>query len=90
MKISGLSQSELIDAYCKEVRSLLEQAVPIWHSGMTLELQIKMERIQKSTLSLILGHEYINYENALKMTNLKRLSTRRDEICLKFVSKNLK
>ena len=57
---------------------------------MTLELQLKIERIQKTALSLILGHEYINYENALKLTNLKRLSTRRDEICLKFVSKNLK
>ena len=35
MKKSGLTQNELKYAYVKEVRSLLEMAVPVWHSGLT-------------------------------------------------------
>ena len=47
MKKCGLTQKELIDAYMKEIRSHLELAVPVWHSGLTLEQQIQIERIQK-------------------------------------------
>ena len=35
MKNSGLDQAELLDAYKKEVRSLVELAVPVWHAGIT-------------------------------------------------------
>ena len=55
MKKCGLSLKELVDAYCKEVRSLLELAVPVWHPGITNEQPMKSERIQKSSLSAILG-----------------------------------
>ena len=90
MKTSGLNKSDLIDAYSKEVRSLLEMAVPVWHSGLTLDQQIKIERVQKSALSIILGKGYISYDNALKDTNLQRLSVRRDAICSRFINKNVK
>ena len=33
MKKTGLNHTELIDAYTKEIRSLLELAVPLWHSA---------------------------------------------------------
>ena len=55
MKLSGLSQSELIDAYKKEVHSLLELAAPVWNSGITQEQVLKIERVQKSSLAAILG-----------------------------------
>ena len=90
MKISGLSQSELIDAYKKEVRSLLELAVPVWNSGLTQEQSLKIERVQKSALAAILGPNYISNENALKISKLDKLTTRRENICLKFVNKNVK
>ena len=90
MKISGLTQAQLIDAYTKEVRSILELAVPVWNAGITLEQTLKLERIQKSALSAILGHEYVSYENALQVTGLQRLSTRREKICIQFVMKNMK
>ena len=50
MKTSGLNEKELIDAYVKEVRSILELAVPVWHSGISLEQETKIERVQKSAL----------------------------------------
>ena len=90
MKISGLRQNELVDAYKKEVRSLLEMAQPAWHSGLTLEQTILIERVQKSALAAILGKRYVNYDNALEETKLKRLSVRRNELCSKFVNKNMK
>ena len=62
----------------------------MWHSGITLEQQITIERVQKSALAVILGKKYVSYQNALKITNLKRLSIRRESICLKFTIKNLK
>ena len=89
MKSSGLSLHELIDAYTKEVRSILELAVPVWSSGLTLEQSVIIERVQKSSLSAILGSDYISYDNALKITKLERLSVRRKKICLKFVQKNV-
>ena len=72
------------------MRSLLELAVPVWHSGITLEQQIIIERVQKCALSVILGKGYISYDDALKETNQSRLSIRRDMICSKFISKNMK
>ena len=80
MKLSGLNTKELIDAYKKEVRSLIEFAVPVWNSGLTLDQIRTIERVQKSSLSAILGHNYTCYEDALKLTKLDRLSTRRRNI----------
>ena len=90
MKLSGLNTNELIDAYKKEVRSLIEFAVPVWNSGLTLDQIRNIERVQKSSLSAILGPKYTCYEDALKLTKLDRLSTRKRNICLKFIKKNTK
>ena len=87
MKLSGLDRSELIDAYKKEVRSILELAIPVWNSGLTLDKVRQFERVQKSSSSIILGPQYENYANALKLTKLERLSTRRKNMCLKFIKK---
>ena len=57
MKKSGLTLAELIDAYIKEVRSLLEMAVPVWHSGLTKEESHQIERVQKAALIAIIGQK---------------------------------
>ena len=90
MKLSGLSEQELVDAFKKEIRSLLELAVPVWHSGLTLSQSSQIERIQKSAVAAILGPKYTSYEEALLSLNLKSLSERRTQICLKFINKNMK
>ena len=65
-------------------------AVPVWHPGLTLEQSILIERVQKSALAVILGYKYTSYEYALKQTGLQRLSIRRQQLCSKFIPKNMK
>ena len=90
MKNCGLNLNELVDAYKKEVRSLLELAVPVWSSGITQEQSLKIERVQKSSLAAILGQQYTSYNEALALTKLEKLETRRTKICLRFTTKNVK
>ena len=37
----------IFDVYTKEVRSILELAVPVWHSGLTRVQTKDIERIQR-------------------------------------------
>ena len=50
-------------------------------------LLLTLERIQKVALRIILGVEYISYENARNMFGLKTLKERRHDLCLKFALK---
>ena len=90
MKKSGLNQSQLVDAYQKEVRSILELAVPVWGPGITSDQSIQIERVQKSSLAAILGSQYCSYESSLVKLNLQKLSERRENMCKKFILKNMK
>ena len=89
MKMSGLSLTELVDAYTKEIRSILELAVPVWNFGLTLEQSMEIERVQKAAISVILGLQYTTYDEALEKTRLERLSSRRRKICSKYITKNM-
>ena len=89
MKKSGLSYKELLDAYCKEVRSILELAVPVWHSGLTKKQQSQIERIQKVALTIILGENYSSYDVACTLAEMEPLGSRRENMCLKFIKKNI-
>ena len=87
LKNSGAKEEDLVDIYCKQVRSLLELAVPAWHGSITKDDQMDIERIQKSACHIILGEDYISYRNALKSLNLESLTGRRDKLCLKFAKR---
>ena len=43
-----LSPQELFDVYIKEIRSVLELAVPVWHPGLTKSQTNKIENVQNS------------------------------------------
>ena len=58
----GLSSEILYDVYTKEVRSILELAVPVWHSDLTRKQCADIERIQKVAFAIILGSKYQNYQ----------------------------
>ena len=90
MKQLNLNTSQLFDAYSKEVRSILEMAVPVWHSGLTQKQSNSIERIQKVAFKLILGEKYENYENACKFLGAQTLFQRRVNLCKSFARKNLK
>ena len=49
-----------------------------------------LERCQKSSLKLILGPKYENYEQALKYLHIETLDTRRDRLCMSFAKKCIK
>ena len=82
--------SEMIDIYILYIRSYLEQSCHIWHSSLTQEDSDNLERVQKTALKIILGSNYISYENALKTTNLSMLPERREYLCLRLAQKSLK
>jgi hypothetical protein len=90
LKGLGASINDLIDLYHKHVRSILEYAAPVWHSSLTGEDRLKLERVQKSALYIILGQRYHSYTSALKMTGTHTLFERRRKLCLKFARKSLK
>ena len=71
---------------CK-IRSILEFASPVFHSGLTKEQSTKTELVKKITLAVIFGKDYVSYESAMSKLNLERLDTRRTLICLRFAQK---
>ena len=81
---------QLFDVYTKEVRSILEMAVPVWHGGLTQKQSKEIERVQKVAFRIILTNKYRNYENALKSLDAETLHQRRINICKSFATKNLK
>ena len=90
LKKLGASYDDLLDVYFKQIRSVLEFAAPVWHSSLTGEDSAKLERIQKTVLSIILADQYRSYNSALRTTGVQKLSERRRKICLSFAKKSLK
>ena len=46
LKNLGAQEEQLIDVYIKQIRSVLELAVPVWHSSLTLANRSSIERVQ--------------------------------------------
>ena len=61
-----LDKHSLFDAYTKEIRSILELAVPVWHSSLTKKQSLEIERIQRVSFKMILGSSYVSYIQACK------------------------
>ena len=76
--------ADLLNIYTLYVRSILEQSCQVWHSSLTLENFHDLERVQKNSLRIILGDNYLSYSNALTITGLSTLFERRTNLCLKF------
>ena len=81
---------KIFDVYTKEVRSLLEYAVPVWHSGITRSETRQIENVQKASFKIILGESYISYEVACTILGAEPLELRRAQLCLKFAKKDFK
>ena len=90
LKKLGASGSDLLDIYFKQVRCVLEMAVPAWNPGLTKQEIKQIERVQKAAMYIILGDEYESYSNALETLNCEPLETRRENLCIKFAEKSLK
>ena len=90
LKRINMDPLKIVDFYSKEVRPLLELAVPAWHSGITLSQSDTIERVQKTALKIILGDLYTNYEYACSLLTIEPLKPRRDVLCLNFAKKTAK
>ena len=90
LKSLGANTTEMLDVYEKQVRSILELAVPVWNANLTQSEEKQIERVQKTAYYVILGHEYLNYEQGLSTLGGERLSVRRTALSLNFAKKALK
>ena len=86
-KSIGANQQQLIKVYCSRIRMTLEKASPVFHSSLTQIQRKSIEMVQKKALSIILGREYVSYENALRTTNIPTLDVRREQHALNFALK---
>ena len=75
--------------YCKEIRSILEFGVAVWHSGLTSRMTEKIERVQKICINIILCDTdwNISYYVGCTLLNLEPLCFRRLELCTTFIQK---
>ena len=62
----GAKPEDLLEVHTKQIRCLLEHSVAVWHPSLTEEESIKIERVQKSALSIILEQKYKSYKLPLQ------------------------
>ena len=86
----GLPNDFILDVYIKEIRTLLEYCVPVWHGALTLTDSLKIEKIQKTVIKLLLRGNYNSYTEACKLFKIDKLFERREKLCLKFSKKEIK
>ena len=55
MKKLDVEPLDILEVYMKEIRSILELAVPAWHSGLTVKQAADIERAQRVTVAIILS-----------------------------------
>ncbi len=55
----------------------------MWHSGLSVADRQDLERVQKAAVKVILGKDYVNYEEALIELKLESLNERREAMALK-------
>ena len=86
----GVPIEDMINIYILYIRSITEQSCVVWHSSLTEEQGLEIERIQKVALRIILQEKYEHYQHALFLTNLEPLFSRRKSLCLRFAKSCLK
>ena len=95
MKVLNLDPLLILDVYMKEIRSVVELAVPAWHSGLTVRQTADIERVQRVAVYIILsdfttGKCEFSYDMALVVLAIEPLAVRREKLCLSFAKKTLK
>ena len=86
----GASETELLDVYQKQVRCVLELAVPVWQPALTKKEQTQIDSDVRCALYIILGDNYESYDNALESLECDNLNQRRIKLCENFAKKAAK
>ena len=87
IKNLGASVKTLLDLYKLFVRSAVEEALQLWTGSITKTEKDSIEKVQITSVKLILGSSYTNYIKSLEKLKLETLSIRREKLCLKFAKK---
>jgi len=74
----GVAPLDIISIYCAIIRSILEYACAVWHSGLTTTQSNDIERVQRRCLRII--YPDLSYHDALSISGLDRLCVRRENI----------
>ena len=90
LKYVGSKRSDLVDIYCKVIRTTTEYCSSSFHHSLTVHQEQKLESIQRTSLKIILAEEYESYEKSLILLKLEKLSVRRLRRCLNFGLKSIK
>ena len=77
----------MLPQYILYFRSILKQSCVVWHSFLTEENVLDLERVQKAAIKLILCGKY---EDELLRANLESLKERRETLCKTFTIKCMK
>ena len=67
---SNVPINDLVNIFFLYIRSVAKQSSVVWSSSITCGEAYDLERIQKVALRLILGENYVEYNNLLNITNL--------------------
>ena len=86
-KSLGATTDQLLTVFQTRIRSTLEFAAPVFHSGLTQDQSRQIEMVQKKAFAIILGRKYCSYKTALDTLKQERLESRRMQLCLKFAEK---
>ena len=89
LKYAGVNRNDLLHIYKMFIRSRLEYCVVPMHYSLTSHQAAALERVQSVSLRIILNDEYTSYQEALNLTSLETLFSRRQDRCLKFSLKCL-
>ena len=90
LKKLDLGIEVLLDFYKKEIRCLLEYAVPVWYSGITLQQSKSIEVIQRYAVSIILNNWTLSYRVKCTLLSIEPLYIRRPQLALNFSLKTIK
>ena len=83
LKKAGLNVKDLLSIYTSFIRTRIEYASPAW-AALTTNQSDTIESIQKRALRIIFPE--LSYHDALDLSRLEMLSTRRHCTCKQFVN----
>ena len=78
------ARADLKSIYTTYIRPVLEQSSVVWHSSISRENCLSLERVQRSAVRLIIGGKNFDYQASLKKLQLSSLEERRTKLCLNF------
>ena len=74
LKYAGVSLKDLLDLYKLFIRGSAEFCSVAWHFGLSNTQSSAIEKIQSTSLKILLKNDYISYQNALSKTGLSTLA----------------